>query len=390
MRRFRKDTIIETAKHMLLLKNGSVLGFGDNFDILISDGKITKIQRNISFLGCKTFDCRDKIITPGLIDLHTHIRSFKENERETIESGIEAAISGGFTTICIMPNTDPPIDNPKILGKIKEKQSKIQVFPIGAIAKEMGQLRLSDIKGMKDSGIFAISDDGAELEDKSLLKDAMDIASELDLLVILHCEIPSEPKAIEKNISLCLDTKSRLHIAHISTKDGISLVKQAKKESQCITCEATPHHFTLSDVAFNVKPPIRTKEDKEAVIEGLCSGTIDIIVTDHAPHPMAFDKPGISGIEICLSLVLTELVNKGYLSLIDAIGKLAKNPSKIIGLQRETKEGCEAYLTIIDLKNEWVVKKEDFKSKGKNTPFEGWKLKGRPISVITPYFDLLF
>ncbi|MEW6007385.1 MAG: dihydroorotase [bacterium] len=370
----------------VLLKNGSILDFGKNLDILIEDGKIAKIQRDISDFPCEIFDCKGNVVIPGLIDLHTHIRSFEENEKETIESGISAAISGGFTTICIMPNTDPSIDNPKILRKIKEKQNKIQIFPIGAIAEGMGQLRLSDIKGMKDEGIFAISDDGAELMDKSLLKDAMEIASELHLLVILHCEIPSEPKAIEKNISLCLDTKCRLHIAHISTKEGISLIKQAKRESQNISSEATPHHFTLSDIAFNVKPPIRPKEDKEAVIEELCSGTIDVIATDHAPRPKGSDKPGISGIETALGLVLTELVDKNYLSLKDAIYKLTKNPAKIIGIEREIKEGCEAYLTIIDLKKEWIVKKDEFKSRGKNTSFEGWKLKGKPISVLTPYF----
>ncbi|MEW6680260.1 MAG: dihydroorotase [bacterium] len=370
----------------VLLKNGSILDFGKNLDILIEDGKIVKIQRDISDFTCEIFDCKENLIVPGLIDLHTHIRSSEENEKETIESGISAAISGGFTTICIMPNTDLTIDNPKILRKIKEKQNKIQIFPIGAIAEGMGQLRLSDIKGMKDEGIFAISDDGGELMDKSLLKDAMEIASELDLLVILHCEIPSEPKAIEKNISLCLDAKCRLHIAHISTKEGISLIKQAKRESQNISSEATPHHFTLSDIAFNVKPPIRSKEDKEAVIEGLCSGTIDVIATDHAPHPKASDKPGISGIETALGLVLLSLVDKGYLSLSDAISKLTKNPAKIIGIEREIKEGEDAYLTIIDLKKEWIVKKDEFKSRGKNTSFEGWKLKGKPISVITPYF----
>ncbi|MEW6481906.1 MAG: dihydroorotase [bacterium] len=370
----------------VLLKNGSILDFGKNLDILIEDGKIVKIQRDISDFTGEIFDCKGNLIVPGLIDLHTHIRSFEENEKETIESGISAAISGGFTTICIMPNTDLTIDNPKILRKIKEKQNKIQIFPIGAIAEGMGQLRLSDIKGMKDEGIFAISDDGGELMDKSLLKDAMEIASELDLLVILHCEIPSEPKAIEKNISLCLDAKCRLHIAHISTKEGISLIKQAKRESQNISSEATPHHFTLSDIAFNVKPPIRSKEDKEAVIEGLCSGTIDVIVTDHAPHPKGSDKPGISGIETALGLVLLSLVDKGYLSLSDAISKLTKNPAKIIGIEREIKEGEDAYLTIIDLKKEWIVKKDEFKSRGKNTSFEGWKLKGKPISVLTPYF----
>ncbi len=371
----------------LLIKRGFILDFNDYLGILIENGKIARIQKDISDFGCEVLDCNNMLITPGLIDLHAHIREFEEGEKETIESGINTAISGGFATICIMPNTNPTIDKPEILRKIKEKtkDAKIQIFPIGAIASEMGQTRLSDIYGMKKEGIFAISDDGAEIQDKSILKDAMEIASELDLLVILHCELPSEPKAIEKNISLCLDTKCRLHIAHISTKDGISLIGDVKKEHINITCEATPHHFTLSEENFNVLPPIRTKEDKEAVIEGLCSGVIDIIATDHAPHPKGSDKPGISGIETALGLVITELVNKGYLSLKDAMAKLTTNPARIIGIKREIKEGKDAYLTIIDLKREWIVKKEKFQSKGKNTPFEGLKLKGKAISVITPF-----
>lgn len=371
----------------LLIKRGFILDFNDYLGILIENGKIARIQKDISDFGCEVLDCKNMLITPGLIDLHAHIREFEEGEKETIESGINTAISGGFATICIMPNTNPTIDKPEILRKIKEKtkDAKIQIFPIGAIASEMGQTRLSDIYGMKKEGIFAISDDGAEIQDKSILKDAMEIASELDLLVILHCELPSEPKAIEKNISLCLDTKCRLHIAHISTKDGISLIGDVKKEHINITCEATPHHFTLSEENFNVLPPIRTKEDKEAVIEGLCSGVIDIIATDHAPHPKGSDKPGISGIETALGLVITELVNKGYLSLKDAMAKLTTNPARIIGIKREIKEGKDAYLTIIDLKREWIVKKEKFQSKGKNTPFEGLKLKGKAISVITPF-----
>lgn len=375
----------------VLLKGGYILNLS-NKDILIEDGKIVKIEENISESFANVFDCKDLLITPGLIDLHTHIRRFEGESEETIESIANAAIAGGFATISIMPNTTPVIDNPEILRKIKEKKAKIEILTIGAIGCGMKEDRLSDIEGMKKEGIFAISDDGFSISDKYFLKDAMEIAKELSLLVILHCEdkrypgILSEAKAIERNISLCLDTHTRLHIAHISTKDGIFLVKKAKKESKNITCEVTPHHFSLSDIDFNVKPPIRSFNDKMAVIEGLSDGTIDVIATDHAPHPPSSDKPGISGIETSLSLVITELINKGYLSQEDAIGKLTKIPAKIIGLKREIKEGQDAYLTIIDLKREWVVKEERFTSRGKNTPFSGFRLKGKATSVISPLF----
>lgn len=375
----------------VLLKGGDVLNFSDKQDILIIDGKIIKIENGISSI-CPCFDCKDLLIAPGLIDLHTHIRKFEEGEEETIESIIHPAIKGGFTTICIMPNTSPVIDNPEILRKIKErtKDAKIKILPIGAIAKGMGQKELSDIEGMKKEGIFAISDDGFPISDKRLLRDAFEIAKELSLLIILHCEdnryfgVLSEVKAIERNISLALNTKSRLHIAHISTREGISLVREAKKESKDITCEATPHHLILSDIEFNVKPSIRSLSDKNAVLEGLSDGTIDVIATDHAPHPEGSLKPGISGIETCLSLVITELVDKGCLSLENAIAKLTEAPAAIIGLKREIKEGEDAYLTIIDLKDEWVIKKEEFTSKGKNTPFLNSRLKGRTKFVITP------
>lgn len=380
----------------VLLKDGYVLNFHTKQDILIEDGKIVKIQEDISESPSFVFDCKDLFITEGLIDLHTHIRHIEKGEGETMESITDAAIKGGFTTICIMPNTEPVIDNPEIVREIKGKKGKIEIFPIGAIAASMGQNRLSDIEGMKKEGIFAISDDGFPINDKYLLKDAMEIAKELSLLVILHCEDKqspehlSEAKAIERNISLSLDTNCRLHIAHISTKDGISLVKEAKKVSKHITCEATPHHFSLHDIAFNVKPPIRSLDDKIAVCEGLSDGTIDIIATDHAPHLKGSEKPGISGIETCISLVITELVNKGYLSLEDAISKLTKAPSKIIGLEREIKLGSDAYLTIIDLKDEWVVKEEAFSSKGKNTPFSGWRLKGKAKGIISyEFFNIL-
>jgi len=375
----------------LLLKNGFILDFNDNLDILIEGGRIAKIQKALPPSGYKVFDCDGKIITPGLIDLHSHIRAFEGGDEETIESVVDAAIRGGFTTICIMPNTNPPLDRPEVLRRIKEKtkNAKIQVFPIGAIAKEMGQIKLADIEGMKKGGIFAISDDGFPIKDKHLLKSAMEVAKGLSLLVILHCEDNrfsgnlAEVKSIERNLSLALDTKCRLHIAHISTKDGISLVKDAKRESQDITTEATPHHFALSDIGFNVRPPIRGKKDQEAVIEGLCSGVIDVIATDHAPHKDP-GRYGVSGIETALGLVITNLVEGGYLSLEDAISKLTKAPSRIIGIERGIKEGGNAYLTIISLKEEWVVEKLAFSSKGKNTPFDGLKLKGRAISVITP------
>ena len=302
------------------------------------------------------------IISPGFIDLHTHIRGI-----ETLKTATEAAIAGGFTTICMMPNTIPPIDS---VEKIKELKRKIQekalvsVLPIPSIAIGMGQSELADIEGFAKEGVFAISDDGHTIHNLSLLREACFEAKRLGLLVILHAEEDGdEPKAIEKRIELAYLTGAKLHIAHISEAEGVSLVREAKKSRINVTTEATPHHFTLTekdikDTNFKVNPRLKSHKDIEAIKEGLADGTIDIIATDHAPHTKEAKSGGwdvaalgMVGLETCVGLVWTELVHKGVLSEKEAIAKLTINPAKIIG--------GEANLTLTELVHKGVLSEKE-------------------------------
>ncbi len=365
----------------ILIKEGWILDpgrFNTSLDILIEDGVITKIARDIlPEKDYNVFDAKNLLIVPGLIDLHTHIRRIEDIEKEGGK-----AIYGGFTRVSIMPNMKPPIDNPDVVREIKKAKKNVDILIIGAISEGMGQRRLADIGGMKKEGIFAISDDAFPIQDKHLLFDAMEIAKKLGLLVMTHCE--PEEKMVERNIELALLTKSRLHILHISKRESVSLVKQAKKETQNITCEATPHYFVFTeddvkDTRFKVNPPLRKNEDRDAVISGLMNGVIDIIATDHAPHPWEEKKKGwndapygIEGLKICLSLAMTKLPQN------DVILKLIHNPAKISGIECGIIEGKMADLTIIDPDCEWFFSDE-------TSPYDGYRLKGKVVGVISKY-----
>jgi dihydroorotase len=329
------------------------------------------------------------LAVPGFIDLHTHIRE-QGIGTETLQTATSAAKAGGFTTLCMMPNTVPPIDSVQRLRELKQKiieRALVSVLPIPSIAIGMGDSELADIEGFAKEGVFAISDDGHTIYNLSLLREACLEAKRLGLLVILHAEEDGkEPEAIEKRIELAYQTGVRLHIAHISTKDGVGLVREAKKSRIDVTCEATPHHFTLTendirDTNFKVNPRLKSYKDREAIREGLADGTIDIIATDHAPHTKEAKEcgwnvaaPGMVGLETCLGLVWTELVHKGILREKEAIEKLVTNPAKMIGSKVD-----ETNLILIDPEKEWIVNPLDFKSEGKNTPFSGRRLKGMVV-----------
>ena len=396
-------------------------------DILIEDGKIKEINaecgmRNAEF---RTIDVSGKVVVPGLIDLHTHLREPGREDEETIATGTRAAAKGGFTTICCMPNTQPVIDNPSVVRFILEKAGReglVNVLPVGSISKNLGGKELSEIGRMVEEGAVAISDDGQGLANSDLMRRALEYVKRFDIPVISHCEdsylskdgvmnegyistvlgLPGIPGAAEevmvaRDIILAQLTNSRLHIAHLSTVRSVELVRQAKKQDVKVTAEAAPHHFTLTEEAVRnfdtntkVNPPLRTFEDVEGIKKGLADGTIDCIATDHAPHTQAEKELeyglapfGMIGLETALSLVLTELVSKGVLSLPEAIAKLTINPAKVLGLnQGRIKEGAAADMTVIDLEKEWTVKEDEFLSKSKNSPFIGLQLKGKAVMTI--------
>jgi len=415
----------------ILIKNGRVIdpesGLDEVTDILIEDGKIKEINaecgmRNAEF---RTIDVSGKVVVPGLIDLHTHLREPGREDEETIATGTRAAAKGGFTTICCMPNTQPVIDNPSVVRFILEKAGReglVNVLPVGSISKNLGGKELSEIGQMVEEGAVAISDDGQGLANSDLMRRALEYVKRFDIPVISHCEdsylskdgcvnegyistvlgLPGIPGAAEevmvaRDIILAQLTNSRLHIAHLSTVRSVELVRQAKKQDVKVTAEAAPHHFTLTEEAVRnfdtntkVNPPLRTFEDVEGIKKGLADGTIDCIATDHAPHTQAEKELeyglapfGMIGLETALSLVLTELVSKGVLSLPEAIAKLTINPAKVLGLnQGRIKEGAAADMTVIDLEKEWTVKEDEFLSKSKNSPFIGLQLKGKAVMTI--------
>ncbi|MDI6752058.1 MAG: dihydroorotase [bacterium] len=386
------ETQGEGFKGPILIKGVRLLNGGSS-DILIEAGKIKGIG-GIEDGAERVIPAEGLLAVPGLIDLHTHIREQGEGT-ETIETATEAAISGGFSCICMMPNTIPIIDSVQRLRDLKQKIKKdalVSILPIPSIAISMGQSELADIEGFAKEGVFAISDDGHTIHNLSLLRKACLEAKRLGLLVILHAEDEKgEPEAVEKRIELAYLTGAKVHIAHISTMEGVKLVREAKKSRINVTTEATPHHFTLTeedikDTNFKVNPRLMSHKDREAIREGLADGTIDIIATDHAPHTKKAKEggwdvaaPGMVGLETCLGLVWTELVKTGILSERLAIEKLTTNPARIIGIT-ENREN----LLLIDPDKEWSVNPLDFKSKGRNTPFSGRRLKGKVILLTMP------
>lgn len=407
----------------LLIKNGKVVspadGLNEELDILVVDGQIEKIASELEENEAEVIDAAGWVVTPGLIDMHVHLREPGFEHKETIKTGTEAAAAGGFTSIACMPNTNPVIDNASIVNSVINKanfEGKVNLFHIGSITKGLEGEELAEIGYMKEAGIVGISDDGETVMNSELMRLALDYVTAFDIPVITHAEdqvlsgdgvvnegyystvtgldpIPAaaEDIIVARDIRLAELTNAPLHIAHVSTKRAVEMVRAAKERGLQVTAEATPHHFTLTDesiVTFDtntkVNPPLRSEEDVAAIKEGLADGTIDVIATDHAPH--AFEEKnveynhapfGISGLETALSLVITELVKPGIISLEEAIEKLTINPAQILNLDGgRLKEGSRADITVLDLDEEHEVNVEKFYSKGKNSPFDGFKLSG--------------
>ncbi len=398
-----------------------------NFDLLIIDGKIADIRPEISpprdFDG-EVFDLENKLIFPGFLDMHVHFREPGREDEETLLSGAQAALAGGFTSVCTMPNTQPVTDNREIVDYIIDemKNHLVSVYPIAAITKGQKGEELVEMAELVEAGVVAFSDDGKSVANSLVLRRALEYARMFGIPIIEHCEdaaltedgvmhegfvstnlgligIPAvaEEVIVARNIMLAEFTNSKIHIAHISTKGSVELVRRAKDKGIVVTAEATPHHFTLTDEAvnsfdanFKMNPPLRSQDHVLAIIDGLKDGTIDAIATDHAPHSVeekevefAAAPFGIIGLETAIGLIIQHLVKPGILTWNQVVEKLSRNPHRILDLQEpKIKVGESANLTIIDPEATWVVDKTKFKSRSKNTPFHGWKLTGKAIGVV--------
>jgi dihydroorotase len=409
---------------MLLIKHATIVNADkmhkEPQDILIEGGKIVKIGSDLKKSDVKTIYAKDKLVFPGLIDLHVHFREPGQEHKETIETGSLAAAKGGFTTIFCMPNTNPVIDNAMIVeGIIKEAKrvGLVNVIPVGAITRGQKGEELVDMFELKQSGCLALSDDGKTVASSQVMRRALEYAKMTGLILIEHCQDPllwgmgvmneglqstllglkgdpaiSETVIVARDIELAHYLKTKVHLAHMSLKRSVELIRFAKECGVQVTAEACPHHFTLTDQAVcgfdtntKMNPPLRTQEDVEAIKEALKDGTIDCIVTDHAPHT-AEEKEldyanapyGIIGSETAVGLTISQLVDKKILTWEKMADRMSATPARIMGLSQKglIKEGMDADLTIIDPKKEWTVKKDELVSKSKNSPFIGWKLKG--------------
>lgn len=407
----------------LLIKNGHVLDpateTDEEIDIFIEDGKIAKRGKKLKCKAERVIDAAGSYVMPGFIDLHVHLRDPGYEEKETIASGVRAAAKGGYTTILAMPNTKPVVDNADVVSYVHKKaesEGLTRVLQVGAVTKGQQGEELADIKGMVQAGSPAISEDGKSVMRTDLYREAMKIAAECKIPVLAHCEDihlvqggvvnadeitkkqglagitnSVEDVIIARDIILAKETGARLHLCHCSTKDSVTMVKEAKAVGLPVTAEVCPHHFTLStedmvpyDTNYKMNPPLRTKADVEALRQGLKEDIMDVIATDHAPHTQQ-DKNqsmqkapfGIVGIETVAALTYSELVLKGYLTPMQMAEKMSYNPAKVIGSNRGSLEvGKDADIVIFNPKKTYQIDKNNFASKGRNTPFDGRTVTG--------------
>lgn len=398
----------------LVLKDGEVKA-----DLLIKDGKIAEIAPEIKE-KCEVLDASGKHVIPGLIDMHVHLREPGFEGKEDIESGSKAAVAGGVTQVCCMPNTNPVCDNAVVVTYIKHRAAEVglcKVNPIGAITKGQSGESLADIGKMKAAGAVALSDDGKSVASSAVMRLAMEYAADFGLKCLCHCEDAAlvdggvvnegfnstqcglkgslraaEDIMIARDIALSESLGIPVHICHVSTYSGVEIIRSAKARGVKVTAETCPHYFVLTDDIITgydtntkVNPPVREEVDRQAIIKGLCDGTLDCIVTDHAPHSIK-DKQveynlaafGISGIETSFSLSYTYLVKSGTMTLSELMKKTSLAPAEILGLEGgEIKEGAAADLAIVDLNEKYVIDGAKFVSKGKNTPFNGYEVYGK-------------
>ena len=414
----------------ILIKNGRVIdpatSTDEVLDILIQDERIVKREKNSKEKADRIIDAKGCFVMPGFIDLHVHLRDPGFTDKETVETGARAAARGGYTTILAMPNTKPVVDNPDVVNYVHQKAKSlalVNVLQVGAITKEQKGVTLSDIEGMVQAGIPAISEDGKSVMDTSLARSAMKVAAKCNIPVLAHCEdinlvaggcvnadehtskmgLKGISNSVEdiiaaRDIILAKETGAHLHLCHCSTKDSVTMVKHAKEEGVAVSAEVCPHHFTLTsediepgNTNYKMNPPLRTREDVEALKQGLKDGVMEVISTDHAPHTQASKNAtmekapfGIVGLETAAALAYSELVLGGYLTPMQMAEKMSYNPARVIGIQKGSlAQGMTADVVIFDPSKTYTIDKNSFWSKSKNTPFDGRKVTGEVRMTLT-------
>ena len=413
----------------LLIKNGHLIepssGIDGRNDVLLEEGRVAAIEPSIDASDAEVLDASDCYVAPGFLDIHVHLREPGIEHAETIETGSRAAAAGGFTTVCCMPNTIPVNDSPTVTSFIVERARRsavVNVYPIGAITKESKGEQLAEIGAMHKAGIVAISDDGRPVMNSRVMRRAMEYAASFGLTVIDHCEdlnlsmggdihegahsvrlglrgVPgcSEDVMVARDIILSEATGAPIHIAHISTRNSIEMVRHAKRLGIRVTSEVTPHHFALTDADihhydgnYKMKPPLRAHIDKEAALEGLVDGTIDAIATDHAPHTgnmkmQEFERCpfGVTGLETAIGLTLEELVHPGKIDVKHMVKLFTNGAADVLGLDRGTLTvGGPGDVTVFSTSREWVFDVNESQSKSKNSPFHNHKFQGGPVATI--------
>lgn len=413
----------------LLIKNGTVVDpiskTEKKQDIFIGKGCIIKMGNDLVVNAEHIIDAEGQYVLPGFVDLHVHLRDPGLTYKEDIESGTAAAAAGGFTSIVAMPNTKPVADNPEVVKYVTDKAkevSKVNVYQVGSVTVDMAGKKMSDIEGMHKAGCIAISEDGKSVMNAQLYKEAMEVAAKNDMVVLAHCEdinmvnggvlnadehtaelgFKGITNAVEdvitaRDILLAKETGARLHLCHCSTKDSVEMVRMAKEVGLPVSAEVCPHHFTScseditgDDANYKMNPPLRTREDMEALRAGLANGIMDVIATDHAPHSeeeksQSIKKApfGIVGLETAFALSYTELVKSGLITMADLAAKLSYNPAKVLGIDRGVlEEGKAADLVIVNTTEEYAIDVNTFLSKGKNTPYHGRKVYGKVIATV--------
>lgn len=413
----------------LLIKGGRIIdplnSVDKVMDLLVEKGKIVRLNKDIKDKDAKVLDARGMVVMPGLIDVHAHLREPGREDEETILTGSLAAVRGGFTAVLPMANTDPVVDKEGMVEFILSRgrcAGLVDILPIGALTKGQKGEELAEMEELVSAGVVGLSDDGRPIKDGYIMRKAFEYSKMFDLPIIAHCEDPdlsangvmnegyistvlglrgipslSEETMVERDIALARMTGGKLHIAHVSTEGSVRLIKEAKHRGIKVSCEAAPHHFALTDETlktfdtnYKVNPPLRTAEDAKAIKGGLRDGTIDCIATDHAPHSeeekdVEFDYApfGVIGLETALGVAIKELVQTKILTINQLVERMSLNPARIFGLKKgELGLGKDADIAIVDLNREWTVRKEDFRSISKNSPFIGEKLKGMVVATI--------
>ena len=411
----------------LLIKNGHVVDpknkIDEVCDVLIIDGKISKVSKNITEKDAEVFDANGKVVAPGLIDIHVHFREPGQESKETIATGSAAAAAGGFTQVCCMANTNPPIDNRGIVELVRgiaAREAVIKVHPIAAVTKQMGGVELVEMGELLEAGVVAFSDDGLPISNAMVMRRALEYSSQWSAPIMVHEEdlnlvnggsmnesatstrlgLPGNPSVAE-DVLVARDVElarlgGRIHFAHVSSGRSVEIIRQAKAQGLKVTCETAPHYLTLTDADvdqynthFKMAPPLRGFPDQKQLIEGIMDGTIDCIATDHAPHTrddknVEFNqaKFGVIGLETSLPVMVSRFVNTGKISWTRLIELMALKPAEIVGLEGgHLSIGMPADVVIIDAQTEKEVQPNLFKSKGRNCPFKGWKIAGWPVAT---------